>query len=154
MPGASLFGSVLRCFVGLASPELLLLSKMTSATVSESCLHESHIFNPPKNDGTVMNTFSGSLDRMFCCVLRLEAFVLLSRAQWSGEEIWEVQSPHLFLSRAVVVNLGTHDGHNLIGSAGRTRRKTWRSIKIRRRATSSARADLQLLRAVQTERSK
>ena len=152
MPGASLFESVLRCFVGLASPELLLLS-MASATVSESCLHESHIFNPSKNNGTVMNTFSGSLDRMFCCVLRLEAFVLLSRAQWSGEEIWEVQSPHLFQSRAVVVNLGTHDGHNLIGSAGRTRRKTWRSIKIHS-ATSSARADLQLLRAVRTERSK
>ena len=42
-------------------------------------------FNPPKNENTVVNTFSGGFDRMFCCVLRLEAFVLLLAAQQSGK---------------------------------------------------------------------
>ena len=64
---------------------------------------------------------------MFCRVLRLEAFILLSAAQQSGNNARDLKPPHLFQGRTVMVNLGTHDGHNLIGPAetGVRKRKTW-----------------------------
>ena len=55
-------------------------------------------------------------------MFRLEAFVLLSGVQRSGEEAWGSQPSHLFKGRSVVVSFGTHIDRNLISSA--ERRKT------------------------------
>ena len=75
------------------------------------------LLNPLKYYVDVVNTFSSGLDRMFCCMLRLEAFVLLLTAQRSGKQDRELRLSHLLQSRAVMMNLGTHAGYDLISSA-------------------------------------